>query len=166
MSLQRIYTEFEERIKPSLHFYLFTPDNRYDFTEFVTSHDWEGDINTACETFDISVHNKQLDNDRRWLPYEEGYMVKVMLEYPTGKNMPKPTELFRGVIVARTVNGDGSESLKVHDFNWYLQQSEMTIKFKNKRADQIIAHLCRLADVGVSYMDNTKYVFAELEFID
>ncbi|UAT29403.1 C40 family peptidase [Bacillus badius] len=166
MALQRVYQEFDERMKPTLHFYLYTPDYRYDFTEFVTGHEWSGDINIAGETFEITTYNKQLKNDRRQLPFEEGYMVKVMLEYPTGKGFPGPTELFRGVITARTISGDGTEQLRVQDYNWYLQQNEITIKFQNKTADQIIAHLCRVAGVGVNYMDKTKHVFAELEFIE
>lgn len=166
MTLQRIYTEMDERMKPTLHFYLYTPDNRYDFTDYVTADNWDGDVNIACETFEITAHNKQLANDRRLLPYEEGYMVKVMLEYPTGKGFPGPTELFRGVIAARTINGDGSEQMRVRDYNWYLAENEITIKFEKKTADQIISHLCRLADVGVNYMDKTGYVFAELEFIE
>lgn len=167
MAYTRTYTTLDERLKPTLHFYLYNDKYRWDFTKMITSHDWEGDINTACETFSISVHNKQANNDRRSLPFEEGLMVKVMLEYPEIKGAPDdPQELFRGIIVKRSLSGDGSETLKVNDCNWYLQQNEVTRTFKKRRADQIISELCRLADVGVNYLANTGYVFDELEFID
>lgn len=165
MVLVRTYQTFDEREKPTLHFYLYTSDYQYDFTNMVTSHNWDGDINLACESFSIGVHNKQDNNARRKLPFEEGLMIKVMLEYPAQKNAPKPTELFRGIIAKRSLSGDGSEELKVNDYNWYFQRNQVTIDFKNKTADQIISILCKKAGVGVSYMDKTGYVFPELEFI-
>ncbi|WP_432355322.1 XkdQ/YqbQ family protein [Sporosarcina sp. A2] len=167
MAYTRTYSEYEERLKPTLRFYLYNDSYRWDFTEMVQSHSFGGDINTAAESFSISVWNRQESNDRRKLPFDEGLMVKVMLEYKADKGQPdKPKELFRGIIISRSLSAEGEESLSIYDYNWYLAQNEVTKSFCKKRADQIVAELGRIAGVPIGYMANTKLVFTELEFID
>ncbi|OHX55291.1 3D domain-containing protein [Planococcus faecalis] len=167
MAYTRKYSTTEERLKPTLQFYLYNDSYRWEFTSMVQSHSYDGDINTANESFDISVWNRQVSTDRRNLPFEEGLMVKIVLMYQQEKGRPdKPRELFRGIIVKRSLDSVGQESMKVVDYNWYLNQNEVTKSFKKRRGDQIIKDLCSLADVPVGSIANTGYVFPELEFID
>lgn len=167
MAFKRTYSEYEERLKPTLHFYLYNDSYRWDFTNMVQGHTFDGDINTAAESFSISVWNRQEDNDRRKLPFEEGLMVKVVLEYKSDTGKPSdPKELFRGIIISRSLSAEGEEDLSIYDYNWYLAQNEVTKTFKKKRADQIVSELGRTAGVPIGYMANTKLVFTELEFID
>lgn len=167
MAYTRTYSTVEERLKPTLQFYLYSEAYRWEFTTMVTSHTWDGDINTANEAFDIKVWNRQESNDRRKLPFEEGMMVKAVLIYKQEKGQPtKPNELFRGIIVRRSLEAAGEEALKVVDYNWYLNQNEVTKAFRKRRADQVVSELCKLADVPVGYLANTGYVFSELEFVD
>ncbi len=167
MAYTRTYSEHEERLKPTLHFYLYNDSYRWDFTDMVQSHSFEGDINTAAESFSISIWNRQESTSRRSLPFDEGLMVKVMLEFKSDTGKPaSPKELFRGIIINRSLIAEGEESLSVYDYNWYLAQNEVTKSFRKKRADQIVAELGRTAGVPIGYMANTKLVFTELEFID
>lgn len=167
MALTRTYSKHEERLKPSLRFYLYNDNYRWDFTDMVQSHSFDGDINTAAESFSIAVWNRQEANDRRKLPFEEGLMVKVILEFKSDSGKPaNPKELFRGVIISRSLSAEGEEELSIFDFNWYLAQNEVSKSFRRKRADQIVAELGRTAGVPIGYMANTKLVFTELEFVD
>jgi|GEM_PF-2029131 len=160
MKYQRIYEEYPETKRASLVFYYFTSSEWFDISGMVTEHEWSGDINAACEEFTLTIHNKQ--GDKRAIRFEEGNMIKVSLV-----SEGKESELFRGVLVKRNMNGTGAETLTAYDFNWYLQQNEVTATFTNKRADQIIAALAKRAGVSVGYLANTGHVFkGELVFVD
>lgn len=153
--VKEIYTEAD---RPKLRFYYFDKDYRYHITEMVTSHEFGGDIDAAAETFDLTVHN--MARERRQIDFKRGRMVKVMI-YRDGRE----AELYRGVIVATQIDGEGKETLRTHDYNGYLAKNYLTHVFERQRADQIIAFLAKKAGVQTGKLINTGYVFDSMTFI-
>lgn len=130
-------------------------DNTYrTITPLVKSVSWSGDTTQAARQLDVSFLNTT-DGETRKITIGVGREIRF---YVSG------TERFRGIIFRNDVNSDGTTSITAYDYNHYLTKNKDSMKFKSKKASEIIRSICKKYGIKYGAIADTKYVFPKLIF--
>lgn len=127
-------------------------DRIADITQLITSVMWDGDIQLAYRSLEVTLSNTENGRDRR-LDIRVGDKLKF---YNNG------VELFRGRIFAQDITISGLETLRCYDNNIYLAKNATTQKFTNVKASDVIAKLCNDFGIPKSQIDDTGYVIPKM----
>lgn len=130
-------------------------DNTYrTITPLIKSVNWTGETTQAARQIDVSFLNTT-DGDLRKITVEVGKEVRF---YVSG------SEVFRGIVFKNEVSSDGSTTFTAYDYNHYLTKNKDSLKFKSKKASDIIRYICKKYGIKYGSIADTKYVFPKLIF--
>lgn len=125
----------------------------YYLTPLVIGVSWSGDTTQAHRACQITLNNTT-----------DGYTREVDVEVGRDIRLYKSSgeELFRGVIFESEMSSDGSQTISVKDYNYYLTKNSDTQVFINKKASDIVKFLCSLYGIKAGQIDNTGYVIPKM----
>jgi len=127
---------------------------KYDVTQLMTGLTWSGSTRSVARSASINMILGQVDDKRMFSP-KVGAIVQL---YFNG------SEYLRGIVRNVGASADGTATLEVSDFNWYLAQNTVSYSARNKTASQIIKELALKYGIEVGRIADTKYVFKRLVF--
>lgn len=73
-------------------------------------------------------------------------------------------ELFRGIVLTRTMQFDGSAVCKLYDFGYFMGQSKITIQFNNVPAAYAVKQVCDKCGVEVGEIPSMKTAVKKVYF--
>lgn len=114
----------------------------------VKSFEIGGETATAYRSCTVSLNNTT-DGRNRSLSFKNGGEIRVFVN---------DAEQFRGVVFEISLNTNGEQSLKAHDYNVYLTKNSDTVNIPGKTATQIISILCGKFGIKTGALANTRHV--------
>lgn len=126
----------------------------YTVTQLMTGLTWSGSTRSVARSATINMVLGSTD-DRNLFTPKVGAQVQL---YFNG------LEYLRGVVRNVGATADGTATLEVSDYNWYLAQNTVSYIVRKKTASQIIKELALKYGIQVGRIADTKHVFPRLVF--
>lgn len=117
----------------------------YDITDITGNISWNDSIESLGMEFCFSVGMS-----------DEKYFTKFVIEVGDMVLFRNENELFRGIIVDKTVSSTTEQSLKAYDFCWYFNKSKLIKQFNNINAAEAIKQLCSELNIKIGEIANMR----------
>lgn len=124
----------------------------YDVSDIAGNISWNDSIESLGMEFDFSVGMS-----------DEKYFTKFVIEVGDMVLFRKEYEIFRGIIVNKTISETTAQNFKAYDFCWYLNKSKVIKQFNGINAGKAIQQLCDELNIKIGEIapmrSNIKHIY-------
>lgn len=118
----------------------------YDITNLAGDKKWSGSNSQAARTLDFTfLTGKGTD-------IEVGDIIFFKIDN---------VEVFRGVVLTRGRNQNGTRPIKCVDFMYYWAKNKDTFTFSGKKASDIFKDLANRFKIDIGQVDDTQYIIGD-----
>lgn len=117
----------------------------YDISDIAGNINWKDSIESLGMEFDFSVAAS-----------DEKYFTKFVIEVGDMVLFRKEYEIFRGIIVNKTVSETTAQNFKAYDFCWYLNKSKLIKQFNGINAAEAIKQICNELNIKIGNITNMR----------
>ncbi len=131
----------------------------YDVSDIAGNISWNDNIDSLGMEFCFSVAVS-----------DEKYFTKFVIEVGDMVLFRKEYEIFRGIIVSKTISETTEQNFKAYDFCWYFNKSKIIKQFNGINASRAIQQLCDELNIKVgeiaSMRSNIKHIYYDKTVAD
>ena len=117
----------------------------YDISDIVGGISWSDNVESLGMEFCFSVGVS-----------DEIYFSKFVIDVGDMGIFRKESEIFRGIIVNKTISDTTEQKFKAYDFCWYLNKSKLIKQFNGINAGEAIKQLCSEMNIKLGKIATMK----------
>ena len=131
----------------------------YDVSDIAGNISWNDNIDSLGMEFCFSIATS-----------DEKYFTKFVIEVGDMVLFRKEYEIFRGIIVSKTVSAMTEQNFKAYDFCWYFNKSKVIKQFNGINAGKAIQQLCDELNIKIGEIapmrSNIKHIYYDKTVAD